>query len=106
MPVLLGRGRGGIPAGSERGCGVAHDSLSALAASRNGEKGRGSIDDKDIREQNRLSWNVAVGALDSHRGDLAGFLRAGGTTLFYEERELLGDLAGETVAHLQCNSGG
>jgi SAM-dependent methyltransferase len=57
-------------------------------------------------EQNRRSWNAVVGAHESHRGDLARFLRAGGTTLFPEERELLGDLTGETVAHLQCNSGG
>lgn len=60
---------------------------------------------RDLREQNRLSWNAVVGAHDSHRGDLAGFLREGGSTLFPEERALLGDLAGKTLAHLQCNSG-
>jgi SAM-dependent methyltransferase len=59
-----------------------------------------------LREQNRRSWNAVVGAHESHRGDLAAFLRAGGITLFPEERELLGDLAGQTMAHLQCNSGG
>ena len=59
-----------------------------------------------LREQNRRSWNAVAGAHESHRGDLAAFLRAGGTTLFPEERELLGDLAGKTLAHLQCNSGG
>jgi SAM-dependent methyltransferase len=64
------------------------------------------VERKDLREQNRLSWNGAVGAHDSHRGDLAGFLRGGGSTLFPEELELLGDLEGKTVAHLQCNSGG
>jgi SAM-dependent methyltransferase len=58
------------------------------------------------REQNRRSWNAVVGAHDSHRGDLAGFLGAGGSTLFPEERRLLGDLTGRSVAHLQCNSGG
>ncbi len=47
-----------------------------------------------------------VGAHDSHRGDLARFLRNGGSTLFPEERRLLGDLQGKTVVHLQCNSGG
>jgi SAM-dependent methyltransferase len=62
--------------------------------------------ERSRRDQNRRSWNSAVGAHESHRGDLAAFLRAGGTTLFLEERELLGDLAGETVAHLQCNAGG
>jgi len=58
------------------------------------------------RDQNRRSWNAVVGAHDSHRGDLAGFLEAGGSTLFPEERRLLGDLSGRSVAHLQCNSGG
>jgi SAM-dependent methyltransferase len=61
---------------------------------------------EDLREQNRRSWNAAVGAHDSHRGDLAGLLRGGGGTLFPEEIELLGDLRGRTLAHLQCNSGG
>ncbi len=61
---------------------------------------------KDLREQNRLSWNAVVGAHDSHRGDLAGFLRGGGSTLFPEERALLGDLRGKSLVHLQCNSGG
>ncbi len=61
---------------------------------------------EDLSEQNRLSWNAVVGAHDSHRGDLAGFLRGGGSTLFPEERSLLGDLRGKSLAHLQCNSGG
>ena len=61
---------------------------------------------RDLREQNRLSWNAVVGAHESHRGDLAGYLRGGGSTLFSEERALLGDLSGRTLAHLQCNSGG
>ena len=80
------------------------------AVARNGVRPDGKPQDRSaqrsLREQNRRSWNAAVRAHESHRRDLAGFLRAGGTTLFYEERELLGDLAGETVAHLQCNSGG
>ena len=61
---------------------------------------------RELREQNKLSWNGAVGAHDSHRGDLARYLRAGGSTLFPEELELLGDLEGKSLAHLQCNSGG
>lgn len=64
------------------------------------------MDHEYLREQNRLSWNAVVGAHDSHRGDLAGFLRGGGSTLFPEERALLGDLRGESLLHLQCNSGG
>jgi SAM-dependent methyltransferase len=64
------------------------------------------VDHEKLREQNRLSWNAAVGAHDGHRGDLAGFLRESGSTLFPEELELLGDLEGKTLVHLQCNSGG
>jgi SAM-dependent methyltransferase len=64
------------------------------------------VDRRDLREQNRLSWNAVVGAHDSHRGDLPGFLRDGGTTLFPEELSLLGELEGKTLVHLQCNSGG
>lgn len=63
------------------------------------------MDRKDLREQNRRSWNAVVGAHDSHRGDLAGFLRGGGSTLFPEEKGLLGDLRDKTLVHLQCNSG-
>ncbi len=66
---------------------------------------RRSVARRDLREQNRRSWNAVVGAHNSHRGDLAGFLREGGNTLFPEERALLGDLNGKTLAHLQCNSG-
>jgi SAM-dependent methyltransferase len=61
---------------------------------------------EDLREQNRLSWNAVVGAHESHRRDFASFLREGGSTLFREEITLLGDVGGETLLHLQCNSGG
>jgi SAM-dependent methyltransferase len=64
------------------------------------------VKSRDLREQNRLSWNAVAGAHESHRGDLAGFLRAGGSALFPEELELLGPLEGKTLAHLQCNAGG
>ena len=47
-----------------------------------------------------------VGAHDSHRANLPGFLRDGGSTLFPEEVGLLGDLREKTLLHLQCNSGG
>jgi len=59
-----------------------------------------------FREQNRRSWNAVVGAHESHRGDLAGFLRGGGNTLFPEERALLGAVDDKRLLHLQCNSGG
>ena len=58
------------------------------------------------QDQNRRSWNAVVPAHEGHRGDLAGFLKAGGSTLFPNEVGLLGELAGKTLAHLQCNAGG
>jgi len=58
-----------------------------------------------LHEQNRLSWNEATRAHNSHKGDLARFYREGGRQLYPEEIELLGDLSGKSVVHLQCNSG-
>ena len=60
---------------------------------------------RDLREQNRRSWNNVVPAHYSHHRDLVGFLRQGGLTIFPEERELLGDLDGRTLVHLLCNTG-
>lgn len=60
---------------------------------------------KRVHEANRQSWNAATVAHNSHKRDQAGFLRRGGTTLFPEEIELLGDLAGRRLLHLQCNAG-
>ena len=56
-------------------------------------------------EINRLSWNEGTKAHNSHKGDQAAFFRAGGNTLFSEEMALLGELAGKTLLHLQCNCG-
>src|SRR5919106_724700 len=64
------------------------------------------MDSRDLREQNRVSWNAVVGAHDSHRGDLSRLFSEGGTTLFQEELDLLGKLQGTSLVHLQCNSGG
>jgi SAM-dependent methyltransferase len=64
------------------------------------------VDRKDLREQNRVSWNAVVSAHDSHRGDLSRYFSEGGNTLFQEERDLLGDLEGRSLVHLQCNTGG
>jgi SAM-dependent methyltransferase len=69
------------------------------------DEGRASIEYAAIREQNRRSWNAVVPAHASHRPALADFLRSGGLTLFPEERELLGEVAGRTLLHLMCNSG-
>jgi 2-polyprenyl-3-methyl-5-hydroxy-6-metoxy-1,4-benzoquinol methylase len=60
---------------------------------------------RELHEDNRRSWNSATRAHNSHKGDQAGFLRSGGSTLFPEEAELLGDVAGQRLVHLQCNSG-
>ncbi|HEX4726017.1 MAG TPA: class I SAM-dependent methyltransferase [Pseudonocardiaceae bacterium] len=59
---------------------------------------------RDLHEDNRRSWNSATKAHNSHKGDQAAFLRSGGTTLFPEELELLGDIAGRRLVHLQCNA--
>lgn len=59
----------------------------------------------DLHEANRRSWNAATAAHNSHKGDQAAFLGAGGSTLFPEEIALLGDLRGRTLLHLQCNAG-
>jgi SAM-dependent methyltransferase len=61
---------------------------------------------RDLREQNRVSWNAVVGVHESHRGDLSRFFSEGGSTLFQEECDLLGKLEGKSLVHLQCNSGG
>lgn len=60
---------------------------------------------KDLHEVNRLSWNAATLAHNSHKPGQAEWIRAGGDTLFQEELELLGDLEGKRLAHLQCNAG-
>ena len=56
-------------------------------------------------ELNRLSWNEATKAHNSHKGDQAAFFRNGGSTLFAEEIALLGEVAGKRLLHLQCNCG-
>ena len=53
----------------------------------------------------RWSWNVATRNHNAHKGDQAAYLRGGGETLFPEELALLGELAGRSVVHLQCNAG-
>ncbi|MBW4608821.1 MAG: class I SAM-dependent methyltransferase [Hassallia sp. WJT32-NPBG1] len=60
---------------------------------------------KELHEENRLSWNEATKAHNSHKGDQAKFFQEGGCTLFPEEKELLGNIAGLSLVHLQCNAG-
>jgi SAM-dependent methyltransferase len=59
----------------------------------------------DLHQANRLSWNAATAAHNSHKQDQAEFFRNGGSTLFPEEIELLGDVKGKLLLHLQCNAG-
>lgn len=61
--------------------------------------------ERELREQNRRSWEAVVPVHHSHHADLGAFLRAGGLTLFPEERALLGEVAGRSLAHLMCNTG-
>lgn len=58
-----------------------------------------------LHEGNRLSWNEATRAHNSHKRDQAKFFREGGNKMFEEERAILGDVTGLSVLHLQCNSG-
>ncbi len=59
----------------------------------------------EYHEANRRSWNEATVAHNTHKKDQAGFLRRGGSTLFPEEIELLGDVTGKRLVHLLCNAG-
>jgi SAM-dependent methyltransferase len=60
---------------------------------------------KEFHEENRLSWNAATVAHNSHKGDQAAFFRNGGNKLYQEEKDLLGDIRGLSLVHLQCNAG-
>lgn len=63
------------------------------------------MDSGEISALNRRSWNAAVVAHESHRPGQGAFLRGGGSTLFPEELELLGELRGRRLLHLMCNAG-
>ena len=60
---------------------------------------------RNLHEDNRRSWNAATRAHNSHKHDQAAFLRGGGSTLFPEELELVGELSGRSLLHLCCNAG-
>ncbi|KAK3806404.1 MAG: S-adenosyl-L-methionine-dependent methyltransferase [Benniella sp.] len=59
----------------------------------------------ELHERNRASWNNATVAHNSHKVDQHVFFRNHGSTLYKEEKDLLGNLAGLKVCHLQCNAG-
>ena len=56
-------------------------------------------------DSTRRSWNLATRNHNVHKGDQAEALRAGIDPLFPEELELLGELGGRSLVHLQCNAG-
>lgn len=56
-------------------------------------------------ENTKKSWNRATSNHNTHKGNQADFFKAGGSTLFPDELELLGDINGLELVHLQCNSG-
>lgn len=58
-----------------------------------------------MTDDTRRSWDIATRNHNSHKGDQAAFLRGGGDVLFPEELDLLGDLRGRDLVHLQCNAG-
>ncbi|NCF94677.1 MAG: methyltransferase domain-containing protein [Verrucomicrobiaceae bacterium] len=60
---------------------------------------------QEIHEANRRSWNHATARHNDHKWDQAASLRSGESTLFPEESDLLGDLSGKSLVHLQCNCG-
>jgi len=62
--------------------------------------------DRDRRlSDTRKSWNVATRVHNAHKRDQAGFLRGGGSTLFPEELELLGDVTNRRLLHVLSNAG-
>lgn len=58
-----------------------------------------------VGEGNRASWNEATRAHNTHKLNQAKFFREGGNKLYTEDIELLGDVRGKSVLHLQCNAG-
>lgn len=59
----------------------------------------------ELIEATRASWNAATRIHNAHKRDQAAFLRGGGSTLFPEELELVGDVRGRRFLHLLCNAG-
>lgn len=55
-------------------------------------------------DETRRSWNVATARHNAHKADQAAFLRTG-STLFDDEVALVGDVDGQDLLHVLCNSG-
>lgn len=78
------------------------DTTAGAAAAETWFTPGGTMHDYD---RTRRSWNNATRNHNAHKGDQAELLRRGGDVLFPEEIELLADVAGQRLAHLQCNAG-
>ena len=59
----------------------------------------------EYHEENRLSWNAATTRHRSHRPKLIELYKTGHNNLHREEIELLGEIRGRKLVHLQCNDG-
>ena len=56
-------------------------------------------------QENRLSWNEATAQHHLHKPELLDQFRENPGELFAEDREILGNVEGLRVAHMQCNDG-
>lgn len=59
----------------------------------------------EYHESNRLSWNAATEQHHTHKPDLIERYKNGHNNLHDDDMQLLGELAGKTLVHLQCNDG-
>lgn len=59
----------------------------------------------EYHESNRQSWNAATQQHHTHKPDLIERYKNGHNNLHEDDMQLLGDLTGKTVVHLQCNDG-
>ncbi|MDQ7026244.1 MAG: class I SAM-dependent methyltransferase [Anaerolineae bacterium] len=59
----------------------------------------------DYHQDNRKSWNAATEQHHSHKPDLIARYQKGWNNLHPDDMQLLGDLTGQRVVHLQCNDG-
>lgn len=77
----------------------------AMSATKKETGAETHIPHRELAEQNRRSWNAATEAHNAHKETQAEFLAGGGSTLFPEELDLLGEVNGRDLLHLQCNAG-
>lgn len=59
----------------------------------------------DYHEANRQSWNDATAQHHTHKPDLIERYKDGYNNLHNDDIDLLGDVQGKSLVHLQCNDG-